>query len=259
MSYVVSGLDPAPFRRLYGASGPLVQLAAALGEDRAWVENTRARLTAPARPLTIADWFASPVSEPYRHLWLGEANGEWASVVSLQGIDYTRLTSLGVAAAGLTGVTFVDKIADISSLLGRYRREMAWVIACSYLAIFLVLLPRYGRRAWRVVAPSILASLAALALFGLIGQPLQLFHVLALLIIFGSGVDYAIFLIERPDAHEGNAWLGVALSAVSTLLSFGLLSLSQTPVLRAFGLTMLIGITVSMLASPYFCTERRRS
>ncbi len=242
--------------RLYGASGPLGKLAVALGENGTWVDATRRRLAAPAQPLTIKDWLASPVSEPYRHLWLGEAGGEWASVVSLQGIDDAKLSTLDAAAAGLRGVTFVDKIAEISGLLGRYRREMGWVIACSYVAIFLLLLPRYGRRAWRVVAPSILASLAALALFGIVGQPLQLFHVLALLIIFGSGVDYAIFLIERPDAREGNAWLGVGLSAISTLLSFGLLSLSQTPVLRAFGLTMLVGITVSMLASPYFCTDR---
>jgi predicted exporter len=241
--------------RLYGASGPLVRLAGALGEDATWVDATRRRLAVPASPLTIKDWLASPVSEPYRHLWLGEAGGEWASVVSLQGIDDAKLSSLGAAAAGLNGVTFVDKIAEISGLLGRYRREMGWVIAFSYAAIFLLLLPRYGRRAWRVVAPSILASLAALALFGIVGQPLQLFHVLALLIIFGSGVDYAIFLIERPDPREGNAWLGVGLSATSTLLSFGLLSLSQTPVLRAFGLTMLVGITVSMVASPYFCTD----
>lgn len=242
--------------RLYGAPGPLYRLAAAIGEDRAWADSARARLTAPAPPITVEEWLASPVSEPYRHLWLGEFNGEWASVVSLQGIDYARLARLRDAAAGMAGVTFVDKIADISELLGRYRREMGWVIAASYVAIFLLLLPRYGRRAWRIVAPSVLASLAALALFGLVGQPLQLFHVLALLIIFGSGVDYAIFLIERPAARDGSAWLGVALSGLSTLLSFGLLSLSETPVLRAFGLTMLVGITVSMFASPYFCTDR---
>jgi predicted exporter len=244
-------------RRLYGASGPLYRLASALGEDRAWAQKTRTRLAAPAAgPLTVAEWLASPVSEPYRQLWLGQADGGWASIVSLQGIDYVKLSSLHGAATGIAGVTFVDKIADISALLGRYRRQMGWVIACSYVAIFLLLLPRYGRRAWRVVAPSVLASLAALALFGLTGQPLQLFHVLALLIIFGSGVDYAIFLIERPAAREGSPWLGVALSAASTLLSFGLLSLSGTPVLRAFGLTMLVGITVSMLASPYLCTDR---
>ena len=146
--------------RLYGASGPLLQLAGALGEDRAWVEKTRSRLAAPARPLTIDDWIASPISEPYRHLWLGEANGEWASVdVAARNRLRAKLATLSAAAAGLTGVTFVDKLADIcAALLGRYRREMAWVIALSYVAIFLVLLPRYGRRAWRVVAPSILAN-----------------------------------------------------------------------------------------------------
>jgi predicted exporter len=242
-------------RRLYGASGPLNRLASALGENSAWAERTKARLAAPTAALTVTEWLASPVSEPYRQLWLGQDDGAWASIVSLRGIDYGKLSSLQVAGTGIAGVTFVDKIADISALLGRYRREMGWVIACSYVAIFLLLLPRYGRRAWRVVAPSVLASLAALALFGLTGQPLQLFHVLALLIIFGSGVDYAIFLIERPAAREGSPWLGVALSAASTLLSFGLLSLSGTPVLRAFGLTMLVGITVSMLASPYLCTD----
>jgi predicted exporter len=245
--------------RLYGASGALDRLAGALGEDGTWAEKTRARLSAPAAPLTVKDWLASSISEPYRHLWLGEAGGEWASVVSLQGIDYAMLSHVAAAAAGITGVRFVDKVADISALLGRYRREMGWVIACSYVAIFLLLLPRYGRRAWRVLAPSVVASVVALAFFGLIGQPLQLFHVLALLIIFGSGVDYAIFLIERPDSREGNAWLGVALSAMSTLLSFGLLSSSGTPVLRAFGLTMLVGITVSMIASPYFCSDRWRA
>ncbi len=242
--------------RLYGGGGPLARLAAALGEDRAWVDETRAKLAPPAAALTIEDWLASPISEPYRHLWLGEAHGEWASVVSLLGIDYDKLASLRDAGLGMPSVTFVDKVADISALLGRYRREMAWVIVCSYAAIFLLLMPRYGRRTWRVIAPSALASLVTLAFFSLAHQPLQLFHVLALLIIFGSGVDYAIFLMERPGADEGTAWLGVALSALSTILSFGLLSLSGTPVLRAFGMTMLIGITVSMVASPYFCTKR---
>ncbi len=242
--------------RLYGASGPLGRLAAALGEDSKWVEATRRRLAAPASPITIKDWLASPVSEPYRHLWLGEAGGEWASVVSLQGIDDAKLATLDAAAAGLRGVTFVDKIAEISGLLGRYRREMGWVIACSYIAIFLLSCRAMGgargawsrRASWRASLRSrFLASWASRC---------SSFHVLALLIIFGSGVDYAIFLIERPAAREGNAWLGVGLSAISTLLSFGLLSLSQTPVLRAFGLTMLVGIAVSMLASPYFCTDR---
>jgi predicted exporter len=46
------------------------------------------------------------------------------------------------------------------------------------------------------------------------------------------------------------------LSALSTLLSFGLLGLSHTPALRAFGLTMAIGITIVWLTVPYFALQR---
>jgi predicted exporter len=47
-------------------------------------------------------------------------------------------------------------------------------------------------------------------------------------------------------------WLAVGLSAANTLLGFGLLGLSNTPALRAFGLTMLIGIALVWLAVPCF-------
>ena len=44
--------------------------------------------------------------------------------------------------------------------------------------------------------------------------------------------------------------LALALSAITTILSFGLLSLSSTPAVHYFGLTVLVGITVSFLLSP---------
>jgi predicted exporter len=66
------------------------------------------------------------------------------------------------------------------------------------------------------------------------------------------GVDYGIFLEERSGRHRERAWLAVVLSAASALLSFGLLSLSATPALHLFGLTMLFGITGIALITPCF-------
>jgi predicted exporter len=103
-----------------------------------------------------------------------------------------------------------------------------------------------------VLAPTALASIATLALLGIAGQSLQLFHVLALMLILGVGVDYGIFLQEHGVRRDPIAWLAVVLSALSTLLSFGLLSLSKTPALQAFGVTMLIGTTVVWLIVPCF-------
>jgi predicted exporter len=165
---------------------------------------------------------------------------------------------LAHAGAGLDGVQWVDKVDEVSSVLGRYRKYMGWVALLSYFAVYGLLYPRYRRRTWRVLAPTALASLATLALLGMAGQNLQLFHVLALMLLLGIGVDYGIFLHEHPSRRDAIAWLAVGLSALSTLLSFGLLSLSKTPALQAFGMTMLIGTTTVWLIAPCFRKDRVR-
>ncbi|MFX5522300.1 hypothetical protein ABTD78_23820, partial [Acinetobacter baumannii] len=81
-----------------------------------------------------------------------------------------------------------------SAVLRQYRITMGWALLCAYAAIFALLALRYRRRAWRALAPPLLASLLTLGLFGWLGLPLQLFHVLAGLLVLGLGVDYGIFL-----------------------------------------------------------------
>ena len=118
------------------------------------------------------------------------------------------------------------------------------------------MLPRYRRHAWRVLAPTALASIATLGVLGLAGQSLQMFHVLALMLMLGVGVDYGIFMQEHPGRRDSTPWLAVGLSAANTILSFGLLGLSRTPALQAFGLTMLIGTTLAWLLVPCFSSSR---
>jgi predicted exporter len=98
------------------------------------------------------------------------------------------------------------------------------------------------------------ASVVAVAAQGWLGEPFQLAHILALLLLLGMGVDYGIFLLEHEG--DGAAWLAVVLGAASTWLAFGLLALSSTPALHAFGLTLMIGIAFVWAASP--CLRRQR-
>jgi len=70
------------------------------------------------------------------------------------------------------------------------------------------------------------------------------------MLLLGMGVDYGIFLLEHQGEDQGHAWLAVLLGAISTGLSFGLLALSATPALHAFGLTLLIGLTLVCLLAP---------
>ena len=239
-------------RTLLNDNGPLAALAAQIGENGKWVAVTRAHLLASALPLTPDDFLKTHGAEPWRHLWLGQVNGSWASIVALRGLNSTGLPKLQHAETGLEGVQWVDKVGEISQVLGRYRKTMGWVVLVSYLVIYGLLYPRYRSATWRVLAPTALASVATLALLGMAGQSLQLFHVLALMLLLGVGVDYGIFLQEHLGRRDPMAWLAVGLSALSTLLSFGLLSLSKTPALQAFGLTMLIGTIAVWLIVPCF-------
>ena len=242
-------------KTLLQQGGPLDALAKAIGEDGDWAAATRAHLLAPAPPLTVAAFLRTPPGEPWRHLWLGESGGTHASIVAIRGLGLAALPQLRQAGTGLDGVQWVDKVAEISSVLGRYRQYMGRVVAGAYLVVLAVLLPRYRRNAWRVVAPVASASVATLALLGYAGQALQMFHVLALMLLLGVGIDYGIFMQENAERRDSTPWLAVGLSALSTILSFGLLGLSRTPALQAFGSTMLIGTTLAWLLVPFFAVQ----
>ncbi|HSC80480.1 MAG TPA: hypothetical protein VLC08_09010, partial [Chitinolyticbacter sp.] len=210
------------------------------------------------RALQLHDWLAAPVSEPLRAQWLGRLGDGYASVVLLRGIQgVAQLPQLATAARTVPGVRWVDKVAEVSDVMGRYRALMGWVILAAYVLVFAALSARFGRSAWRALLPTALASALTLALLALLGQSLQLFNVLALLLILGMGVDYGIFLLAQPDPDEAGPFLSITLAAICTLLAFGLLALSATPALRAFGLTMLFGISLAWLLTPSFTTAFR--
>jgi len=203
------------------------------------------------RSLTLPAWLASPVSAAARDLWLGEVRGLQTSVVMLRGLhDPALLPRLAALAQGLEEVRWVDKTAEVSSLLGRYRAAMTWLLVAGHGAVLALLWWRFRRDAWRAWLPTLVASLVTVALMAWLGQPFQLFTVLALVLLLGIGVDYSIFLME----HEGDdsAWLAVVLGAASTWLSFGLLGLSSTPALRSFGLTLLFGVLLVWGLAPMF-------
>ncbi len=220
-----------------------------LAAARAALGEAMTRPGFAASPLALEEWLASPVSAGARALWLGEVAGAQTSVVMLRGLhDAALLPALAGAAQGLDGVRWVDKPSEISQLLGRYRAVIGYLLVVGHGLVFAALWWRFGRLAWRAWLPTALATGLTLAFLGLLGQPFQLFNVLALLLLLGVGVDYGIFLLEHRN--DGSAWLAVALGATSTWLAFGLLALSATPSLQAFGLTLLIGLALVSLLAP---------
>ncbi len=209
------------------------------------------RASFDAAPIEADAWLKSPASEPFRHLWLGRLGDQVASVVMIDDLgNPAALAALETQAGGIDGVRWVNRTADFSNLLRHYRHLMSGLLIAGIAFVFAVLWWRYRASAWRVMLPTLIAGALTVALLGWLGQPVQLFNVLALMLLLGMGIDYGIFLSE----HRGDptAWMAVCIGAASTWLSFGLLALSATPALRAFGLTLLLGIGLVWLISPLF-------
>ena len=232
--------DRARLQALLVAGG--LRTAAATAYADAW----------PGTPLDFKAWLDSPMATPFRYLWLGcDPHGCGSIVLPQGGDDDARLRR---AAQGLPGVRLVDKAASVSQLFGRYRRYASvWLLAAIGL-IVPVFGWRYGwRRMPRVLAPPVLGIALTLAALGYLGQPLTLFHWMALMLVLGVGANYAVFLHEgEPHTADqpGAMYASVLLSALTALLSFGLLALSSMPALRDFGLTLLLGIAFTALLVP---------
>jgi predicted exporter len=232
-------------KRVFGEPQALLRELAQVGFPAASAKTLVQDFEQSREPLTVAQWLDSPLSSPMRHLWLAELP---ASVVTLHGERDAIATAQ--IAAGLDGVTLVDKAGSVSALLGWYRASALPGLLIAAAAVMLVLVLRYGaREAPRLMLPVVLALLLSAAIFGYSGQPLTVFAIGGWLLTLGIGVNYAIFLREGMQRRGATA-MAVMLSGSTTFLAWGLLALSGVPALRQFGLALLTGIAGAVLLTP---------
>lgn len=242
---------------LINQNQPLTVYLEEMGFSKEVSKEVRAAVTQTSPNLLgLKDWLSSSASAPFRHLWLGETERGVASMVLLG--DVTNPAAME-GLASQPGVTYIDKVGDVSDIFSRYRKlALQWVLI-AYAVIFLLLLMRYGiRKGSLMLLPPILAAIVAIAGVGLLGVTVNLFSFLALLLVLAIGIDYTIFLGEASQRHA-TTMMAVILSSITTILSFGLLALSNTPVLQGFGLTLLFGIATAMLLAPLAVVGEKKS
>lgn len=177
-----------------------------------------------------------------------------AHLVMLSGVRAEHLEKLQalesvVPAGATTRVRFVNLTGDMETILTRYRNRVLESALAGFGLLALVALRLFGpKNAWRALLPSLLGTIGALAAFGWAGIPVTLFATLALVLVMGLGVDYGVFLTRTPS--DGRTAAAVLFSTVTTMLSFGLLALSETPALAAFGWTVVFGMCIVWATAP---------
>jgi predicted exporter len=238
--------------RLPGADAMRAMLDAALA-DGAFVEDAfepfladvaRAR---QATPLAPADLAGTPLASGLDGLLLERAGGATA-LIALSGLRDPDAVALSVQA---NGARLLDLKQASESLVQAYRERvlLALALAAVLLALAVWLALRDPRRVLRVLAPMALATLVILAVLRGLGVELNLFHLVALILAAGLGLDYALFFEHAGDERDEQLRTlhAVIVCSLTTLLVFALLALSSIPVLRAIGSTVAIGVVANFV------------
>lgn len=153
-------------------------------------------------------------------------------------------------------VRLIDPVGEYTSLFASYR-ELMMILAMALVVVFFLLLTlRNGLgTAFVITRPVVLSVLMTASLLGILGVGFSMFHAMGLILVLCIGIDYALFLFWRDlKTEEGEELLllGNGLAAITTILSFGLLSLSATSAVSSFGLAVFIGIVLNFLITTLF-------
>ena len=215
-------------------------------------QKVQADFDQPVTPLSLPDWLQRLNNPALSQLWHGCDNEGCRSLVLVRGnVGASHETPLTTFNAPDQGITLIDDASSISRLMGSLRDHLHLLLIAAYaLSATLLTLARGPMFALRLLAVPALASLVVLGTLGWLTGHYGLIHVLALFLILGIGIDYAIFY--QQDGHTPTATLAVLFSATTTSLSFGLLGLSDTQVVHDFGFSVFVGIVAAALLAPLF-------
>ncbi|MBK0064608.1 MULTISPECIES: MMPL family transporter [unclassified Acinetobacter] len=149
-------------------------------------------------------------------------------------------------------VILQQPMTQLSDLFKQHRLQAQYLLIYALIALAIGLGVIYG---WRSIVPLVMpVSLALLTTFAIqawLGVELNLFSIMGTFLIVGIGVDYAIFYRHGHD-HPQIVGMALFLCMMSTLLGFGLLSLSHTYAIHCFGLTVLFGVIFSFIYATLF-------
>lgn len=195
-------------------------------------------------PLDIKTVFTTPLGQ---HLQkdLFFKNNEWVSVIRLTGVKNEADLLNWLSSKPNIKPFYLNLRKATSSLMSDYQQTALYRLLLGSFVIGLILLMvRSYSRAGIILLPIILAVLLSISIQVMLGTQLTLFHILALLLIVGIGLDYSLFFDRSWTSIEDyqHRLHGIFVSASSTLITFGILGFSDIPVLSALGQTVTFGV-----------------
>ncbi len=263
------------------AAAPAQQQAKIDRWNRFWSADKKERLMEQLRSEGIRAGFNDQLYQPFFEALaqpftpLDDADRQLLDTLFLaefmgHGAALTTVTTVVKAAEGQAsrlvqaftdndrGILAIDRKQVQETLLSNLEADFNTLFFIASIAVFVILFLFFGSLELTLVTniPIFLGWLVTLGLMGLFGVDFNAFNIIITTLIFGLGVDYSIFVTKglleqytygRADMPAYKS--GVVMSALATMLCFGILVFAKHPAIRSISIIPLIGLLVVVLMS----------
>lgn len=226
-----------------------------LKEDFEATENNYAAFSKK----NIPNFIESAVSSA----WLGKVDGKYFSVMLPTKVtDYTTYRSL---AEQDENVYFISKSQDISADLDSLTKMILKFFIVAYILMFIMLRFFYSwKQAFKIISVPLLIILVVTAVFAVCKINMEFFSVTGLILVFGLGLDYIIYMMENEkksaavneNANDSTTAIlepfATMVSFITTIISFGALALSSFKPVHLIGLSIFIGLATAYVSSFFY-------
>lgn len=228
------------------------------------------------------------IEESVKSAWIGEIDGKYYSVVLPVSVtDYDAYKSI----ADNEDIFMISKVREINEDLDSLSCTIIAFFVIVYIVIFAVLKFFYNwKESLKIISVPILIVLSISAVFALLKIRLEFFSITGMILVFGLGLDYIIYMVEDERRNKNsknencenannpaeanreivadceNADCGnserntknrlesfaVLLSFVTTAVSFGALALSKFVPVQMIGLSIFVGLTAAFVSTVFY-------
>lgn len=196
---------------------------------------------------TVPDFITSAISSA----WLGEIDGKYYSVMLPTKVtDYTTYRSL---VENNNDVFFISKSQDISKDLDSLTLMVLKFFIVAYILMFVMLKFFYTwKQTLKIISVPFLIILVVIAVFAACKINLEFFSVTGLILVFGLGLDYIIYMMENEKKKTVLEPFATLVSFITTIISFGALALSSFKPVHLIGLSIFIGLATAYISSFFY-------
>ncbi|EJZ1415684.1 MMPL family transporter [Escherichia coli] len=201
---------------------------------------------------------APTVTKALQNAGLTLENGESGVLVPVEGVKSSALMQ-EIATYYPCGIAWVDRKSTFDELFALYRYVLTGLLLVALAVIACGAVARLGwRKGFISLVPSVLSLGCGLAVLAMSGQAVNLFSLLALVLVLGIGINYTLFF-SNPRGTPLTSLLAIALAMLTTLLTLGMLVFSATQAISSFGIVLVSGIFTAFLLSPLAMPDKKRT